>query len=1611
MPQQDKRKDLFDFLNKEGYDVGKTYEDFAAKLSDSNKRKEFYEFFNKEGYDLGGDFSSFETKVLTPEVSAEPPKQDLPKSKFPWRAAFDKFLDVAGRPYSALAETVPLPPEVAAKARALDILSHIQQTAVEGGELTREGFGKLQRSGLQPAGRSFVARDADLAVAGMIDLGANVPLHATLGTVMGATPTGLAITAGNELLSAVSPTASEVTNIVLSPVQTKIAIDEKEHEVTGKGRTYSETEKSAGRVLDTLIGLGVFKAAETIPKKFGAMKKAKAEANEKKQKEVALENLKRIFEENLREDLKKAEREKIEAMVRKFEEEVRESEGIPVILTPKEPTPPMTGAQEQAQGILKTRMPKSFEKKQEGIPLSESEASLLQWEGKEPRLVQPSVVGVNVRPKEAPKAPPEVEAKLKPHTKGGLTPLEIEWERRELGPVERGREAYERGLEEQRAKGVEVSAEKVPDWFLERRGTEVTFSPGVEKAIQEAEVQLGIRARVKKAKATAPKEAALTPEQLMEPDVTKPPAETVGGIKARLTGERPYSYKGEEIDATSPSAVAVLEGFGIPKREIEGFQKFYTTNPGGALWNLAWRTYARLRPEAYQRAIAANVIKKGSHAEGSIEAIRMMADQFAAALPKKGVQGQPGLASLGLGAATYGAIEAAPFDDDTKKQLRGLSVMLMVAGIGYGMKGRVADIVKDINASATRKAVIGEVKPQELEKVRVKGMENFLASEDAKLLTAQERTEIRNAFNSAESKGAVAAITPEIERALMTGGTPSEKPIVDPKGSLEDRKVLAAADPAAIFNEPDIMAMAKDLEKNAPSLIADAKSIAAQYARRGAPMPAMVGRNIVRAIALAQLNPKFDKIYQEANKADMRRQTQVSTVEMNIDETMKSVTQPELIRVVEHRFREAWELKKYKDEELTALGYSAPEIAAIKRFRQVQSDVLDIRLETLLTELDGKVEAARASYQAANWQADDLRETPAQTRKIKETKEYLDGLLDERVRLVEHYNELKESGYGTLQRSGKLWMSAEDPTKPIGDPGRTFQRAVKSENTRTKIENDWRRQGLVNIQKYEINNVPYEVLSRLTPYELDMWVESSRADPFSPDIQKLYDEVNSRFKASSYKVRRKYVRGFGTTPTDLVAALLHQTNAYANNGFRRLGKPSVQKAFNESGIHQQKEADLFNFTNNYIEDMFATKPRDLSSKVIHRGMKFTYLMQLGYAMKQWGYNRILQPLMVQSPYFARHEFGLNPAQQVNYFVRSRGLMAEAFKGKANPEYQQYYDRAKLAGQAGGAMSQELSDVMAKEEGAITYGSSWFMREGERGARGHTLAEAYLVGKEKLGYKGEQLFKFMLDSNAMINGRYNVAEVPGIVRRAKGLGDIPRAGYQFQSYSNIVSDNIAVNAIKDWRSGKLKQTALLNMVITWGVLGGLNVYPTSGFFQKLYTRMTGRDGKDDLDDLLGEFFADRVMYGITGNEGVSSAIGVWNRISRDEYGDSIEDEIPAYAQVRQIIRGAEYGIKGELLRSMENLLPAGFRGIPRAIRYYKEGITVTDRGKVKTVKPKSKTGIMDYIGAATDLWKPREVTEYWRKRNLELKPGSGAPLEIQRRLRSPRPTRSRATERP
>ena len=394
-------------------------------------------------------------------------------------------------------------------------------------------------------------------------------------------------------------------------------------------------------------------------------------------------------------------------------------------------------------------------------------------------------------------------------------------------------------------------------------------------------------------------------------------------------------------------------------------------------------------------------------------------------------------------------------------------------------------------------------------------------------------------------------------------------------------------------------------------------------------------------------------------------------------------------------------------------------------------------------------------------------------------------------------------------------------------------------------------------------------------------------------------------------------------------------------------------------------------------------------------------MQLGLDPMQFVFNGIFQPLMVTRPYFARPEFKLEGNEVNTYFKRGIETAKELIDGTADKEVQDIYRRTVREGVATEVLSKEVADIEAKETGWLANASekmSYFTKKGEQWTRSQTIAEAYHIGKEKLNLSGDDLYRFIVDAVSNTQGKAGRGEMPDIFRR---FGEPGRAAYQFQSYTSLYLENAVLSIKRDLAEGRLSLPVFRKMMITLGIVGGVNAIPSSGIAQYIYSNATGRDIKEDIKKNLGEVGTDLLMYGMTMNPSFSSRIGMLNRIPKQGEGgffsNLIENNVPAVAEGNQIWDAATHSFRTiiptdedvkaggqrmqHFMKAISTFTPKGIRNILKAASMEREGIKV-DGGKKTLVGPSSvSTG--DVLRQSIGLT-PTVTNDYYRRKELGLK---------------------------
>lgn len=741
--------------------------------------------------------------------------------------------------------------------------------------------------------------------------------------------------------------------------------------------------------------------------------------------------------------------------------------------------------------------------------------------------------------------------------------------------------------------------------------------------------------------------------------------------------------------------------------------------------------------------------------------------------------------------------------------------------------------------------------------------------------------------------------------------------------------------------------------------------------------------NIFRATALAQIMPKFGKIYREAVSTDGDVKRAEQAVLDLVSKTFEGLNPTEAARVTEAVYTGNERQEVYTDIELaagvmSAVGQqvlppmSAREIAAYRAIRAAQDAVLDIRKNTIL--FHESVALATKHREIYNY-------VPGTPQFQKAEKQIAD--IEERIRTIEnYYQSLKDQGYVTLKRSGKWAVVAEDPTKGPNDPDRLIYDHAENLSQVKMLKQQFEKQGFTAISHHEVRKLPVTIAQRLSPAEFDEVLSRAGIDPsnVSKDLQDVRDQLLSRYATSSYTLRRKFVRGYKRTPQNLKESMIGQLNNYSLNAFRSIGRVRAMQALNDSGL-RESDPELYDFSVKYIEDEFSPQRGGLVAGASSYARRSTYIMQLAGDIGQLFLNAFAQPVTVTYPYFARAEFNMKGTDAEKYFMRGAKLAAQSAKNNGPKDFLALVDRGTKEDVLGSELTQSIVDQERGKVGKVMHVASFFSRMGEKITRRHAFAEAYLVGSEKMGLKGEELYQFMKNAVAATQGRWSGGENPGMVR---ALGEPGRALYQFQSFQQIWIENMAL-AIRDAHKNKVIPGSALRQIIATAALAGLSGLPAAGLVKMLIAALTGDDPEKWMKKNVVEDkeMINLALYGLSGHPGISSRMGIMSNVIDTEVNGPTEALNPlrfmaAFSTLEQVYSGVSDIARGDYLRGAEGVLPRALRGPVRAVRFAKEG--ARDRaGEIVASKRKIGEGgvVLQALGVT-----PGDVVRYYEKKRLK-----------------------------
>lgn len=670
-----------------------------------------------------------------------------------------------------------------------------------------------------------------------------------------------------------------------------------------------------------------------------------------------------------------------------------------------------------------------------------------------------------------------------------------------------------------------------------------------------------------------------------------------------------------------------------------------------------------------------------------------------------------------------------------------------------------------------------------------------------------------------------------------------------------------------------------------------------------------------RGVGLAQLSPDFGEIYDIMRSGQRVRNSFESGVLENLQKAneLVKVHDPQAIADViwigneEGRTYSNYELAK-GDPSTNRPALNPDQIKAYQHIRNAIDTALDIRKETRLFSMRERAERLNNQLQAA---------TPNTPLYENIQEKLLD--LDKAMRGIEaHFQELKESGYISTQRQGRIAAYAEDPLYPVGDSRRTLYNHFDTpKEAETWLQNMKDKFQATNMVYYDIKNPAQleKAAARLTPGQFEDLIDAAGVNPKDPQIEKLRDEVYSRFSTFGYELKRDFTRGYDRDWQFVLESIAHQTENYASSFYSRVAGELALKQLDAINL-QQKDYSLYQVAQKYIDHEITGSEGADALGAVRKGV---YLFQLGFDINQLYLNAVAQPITQTYSYFSRVEHNgekLKGTEPEQYFVRAAKMAVQVAKerisgnlGNIPQEFRDIYDRLKaekvlepefnkalleseaektVQSQAG---QQGILNLPTRKRLALLY-EHWagvFMRNGEKATRTHVAAEAYLVGKEKFNLEGNELVDFIVRAVDATQSNPSRAEIPLAVRAnvikegeglqtrlrlgSKNVGEVRKLLYQFNAFNHMWLENLALNVkadfyrtfeglkdnsgIRDFGEnvvkdlGENKAKSIVRHLAPLVVMGGIKGLPLSGLASTLFTLITDKDVKDEFDKVFGQ----------------------------------------------------------------------------------------------------------------------------------------------------------------
>jgi len=772
----------------------------------------------------------------------------------------------------------------------------------------------------------------------------------------------------------------------------------------------------------------------------------------------------------------------------------------------------------------------------------------------------------------------------------------------------------------------------------------------------------------------------------------------------------------------------------------------------------------------------------------------------------------------------------------------------------------------------------------------------------------------------------------------------------------------------------------------------------------------IISLNTSRMIKLAQESAEFGEVYNITRGAQRARNSFETSVINNLHSANKSAKDNNADIVAEALFKLNESGVTYKNQTdliaATTTSLTPDQIEAFKSARTAENLNLDWRRETKLYSM----------RERANRLDDKLADPNLPLPEFIKISKQRVNLTKEMDKVFIHFEDMKNSGYISLQRQGSIIAYAEDGT------GKKTYGQFETDKERDNWITEQKQNGFINFDLYDLKK-PQQLRAasqNLTPGQFEDLIDSAGVSPNSPEVESLRDEIYSRFPSFGYELKRDFTPGYDRNWKFVLNSIAHQTEVYASSFYSRVAGNEATKKLTETGL-RDSDFRLYQIAQKYIDDEISSPEKNAVSYVLGRARKSVYLFNLAYDINQLYLNAIAQPITQTYSYFARVEGPegqkLKGFEPEKYFAKGVDLATQVAqfnltgKGSVDPDFMNIYDRLKSEGVIEAEFNKSLLEIEAQKsvQGQLQkktggffnlqkqeHWAGTFMRAGEKTTRTHVAAEAYLVGKEKFNLEGEKLVDFIVRAVDATQSNPTRGEAPAIVRQ---FGEGGKLIYQFNAFNHMWMENLVLNVKADFRNRSIAATS--RHLAPLLIMGGIRGLPLSGFAAILYTGLTGEDPKKKLHQYLNNNTLERLaLYGVTRSLSMSQkltpSVPVLDTLRigsgfKDTIFSNLESStVPALSTFGQIIQGLDdlTGRKTKL-KGLAEISPRVIKGPITAART--GGIEIGNKtlvqgkgyrtGTGETIEGKFKITPLQQFGQTFNVT-PSPVSDYYEKQKVE-----------------------------